>query len=80
MTTSILEASERCDIVIMLVVMFFLVMVLVIHREMICRYGETLLCSKLPQRFSCETWLNNAFIRLPRLRYIYVAYRQLKIP
>ena len=31
---------------------------LVINRESICHYGETLLCLKLPQRFSCETWQN----------------------
>ena len=40
--------------------------------EMICHYGETLLCLKVPQRFSCETWQNKVFISLGYgyLRYI----------
>ena len=44
-------------LVIMLVSCFF-GQCLVIHWEMICRYGETLLWLKLPQRCSCETWQN----------------------
>ena len=35
-----------------------------INREMICRYGETFLCLKLPQCFSCETWQNKVFTSL----------------
>ena len=36
---------------------------------MMCHYGKTLLCLKLPQRFSCEMWQNKVFIRL---QYIYI--------
>ena len=34
---------------------------LVIHREMICHYGATLLCLKPPQRFSREMWQKQGF-------------------
>ena len=51
-------------LVIMVVFLLFWSYGLVIHGEMTLHHGNTLLCLKLPQRLSCETWLKKVYISL----------------